>query len=128
MTTIDAAKYHHGNGADTLEDAAWHIGVFLLFCAERGMAAPEHGLESLRADATLHLLRRCDGKLWRGDLTAEGAAFADHAYEAYLAELGDLTLAQEVDVYSLGRQPQVGGLRDAVFEFLDDMLEAQRVS
>ena len=101
MSTIDAAKYHHGNGAETEEDGAWHIGVFLWWCAERGLASEAHALASLREDASAHLLTRCDGKLWRSDLTEEGARFADEAYEGYLAEVSDLAMGADVDTYSL---------------------------
>ena len=44
MSTIDAAKYHHGNGAETEEDGAYHIGLSLRFCAERRLAS----LQTLR--------------------------------------------------------------------------------
>lgn len=120
MTTIDAVKYHHGSGADTEEDAAWHIGVFLQYCAERGLVAPAHDLVALRADATAYVLTRCGGKLWDSDLTPEGAAFAADIYDAFLAEAGDLAIAAELSIYALRSDPNVGEIRAALFAFLDE--------
>lgn len=119
MATIDAAKYHHGNGAETEEDAAWHIGLFLLYCAERGLAAPHHSLESLRADATQHVLSKCGGKLWDTDLSPEGAALAARFYDSYLAEVADLAMADDRSAYEMRSHADQAGIRQVLFEFLD---------
>lgn len=126
MTTIDAAKYHHGNGAETGEDAAWHIGVFLLWCGERGLLAASHPLAKVRADPTRYVLEKLAGKLWSQDLSPEGADFAAHAYGAYCDEMCDLAAIHDVSPYRLRA---LDGERDArgwLFEYLDEAYEMHR--
>lgn len=116
---IDAADYHHGRGAETREHAAWHVGVFLWWCAERGLAAKSHSVASLREDATRHVLRRCDGKLIERDLSEDGAALAKRVYAAFLRKLDERAKAVDVSVYALGRHPDAASIREALFADLD---------
>src|SRR6185312_9520040 len=63
--TIDAVEYHLGDSAATEHDAAWHIGVFLQWCARNGMLAPRHAAAEAIADPIKFLLLKCSGKLDR---------------------------------------------------------------
>lgn len=120
---IDAADFHEGRGADTREDAAWHIAAFLWWCAERGLASKSHAVESLREDATRHFFRRCDGKLIDDDLTKDGAAVAKRIYKPYLRKVAARAKALGVSAYALGRQPDAAAIREALFADLDALRE-----
>jgi hypothetical protein len=85
--TIDAVRYHLGSGYDTEGEAAWHIAVFLQWCARNGMLAPTHAAAAAIAGPIDFLLQRCGGKLCQGDLTAEGNRFAGRVYPEYLREV-----------------------------------------
>jgi hypothetical protein len=97
--TIDAVEYHLGDTADTEDDAAWHIGVFLQWCARNGMLAPGHAAAEAIADPARFLITKCNGRLERDDLTAEGNRFATHVYDRYLAALGDLADRHDLHDY-----------------------------
>lgn len=125
MAVIDAAKHHHGNGAAELEDAAWHIGVFLEWCAENGLAAPEHEAEAVRADPVRYVLDHCGGKLLPSDLSKAGAAFAVRAYGEMMCELADLASTAGVGPFELRTHPDVDDFELALFELLDDLRDEQ---
>jgi hypothetical protein len=125
MAVIDAAKFHHGNGASELEDGAWHIAVFLEWCVENGLAAPEHVAEAVRADPIRYLLNRCGGKLLPSDLSKAGAAFAVRAYGEMMCELADLASAAGVGAFELRTHPEADDFELALFELLDDLWEEE---
>ena len=112
--TIDAVEYHLGDIADTEEHAAWHIGVFLQWCACSGLLAPRHAAAEAIADPVGFLLRKCGGRLDSADLTAAGDRFATYVYDDYLAALGDLADRLDLHDYltaryqSLSRGHRVG--------------------
>jgi hypothetical protein len=124
MTTIDAAKYHSGNGADTDEAACWHIVTFMLWCADRRLLAPQHSAEELRRDPVAYFHDRCGGKLWGEDLTPEGAAFAEAVWGDYGNEMTDLCVTHDIShTYDLWKQPNAEEIRGWLFEYLDEAFE-----
>ena len=125
MTTIDAVKYHHGNGAASEEDAAWHIGVFLLWCGERGLLAASRALEKVRKNPTRYVLKNCSGKLWSQDLSPKGAEFALHAYGNYLNEVSDIAIHQDVSPYRLRVLARSEEVKGWLFEYLDGVYNAR---
>jgi hypothetical protein len=128
MTTIDAAKYHHGNGAASEEDAAWHIGVFLLWCGERGLLAASHALEKVRTNPTRYVLKNCSGKLWSQDLSPKGADFASQAYGNYLNEVSDIAIHQGVSAYGLRALDRTDEVVGWLFEHLDGAYKAHNTT
>ena len=60
--SIDRGDSHYGD-AKTWERACRHIGLFLWWAAERGLASEEHELEEVRSDPTAHFISACDTKL-----------------------------------------------------------------
>jgi hypothetical protein len=125
MSTIDAAKYHHGRGAKAEEDAAYHIGLFLRFCAQCGLASAQHQtrLAELTSDPAKYLIKYCGGKLWSSDLTPDGAAFAERIYKRYLDEISDIAMGCDRDVYTLRTDPDRAEVEQLIFEYLDRRLE-----
>jgi hypothetical protein len=125
MSTIDAAKYHHGKGAATEEDGAYHIGLFLRFCAERGLASVQHQQQAreLVVDPATYLIEKCGGKLWSSDLTPNGLAFTERIYALYIREITDIAMGGDRDVYTLRSDPDRAEVEQLIFEYLDKRLE-----
>jgi hypothetical protein len=84
---IDRGDYHLED-AKTWERACRHIGLFLWWAAERGLASEEHDAKAAAANPTKYFINSCDTKLWNEDLTDDGNAFAEAEYDAYLTEQG----------------------------------------
>jgi hypothetical protein len=120
---IDKGDWHYDD-AGSWEAACRHIGVFLLWAMERGLAGPDHtDLEAARADPAGYVIRHCDTKLWDEDFSDEGARFAESRYSLYLEELGRYAADLDIDAYQL---PLTELKRDHFFAFLDKQLEAWR--
>ncbi len=85
--SIDRGDAHIAD-AKTWQRACRHMGLFLWWAAERGLASETHELESIRLDPTEHFISECDAKLWEEDLNERGNTFALKEYGAYLDEVG----------------------------------------
>ena len=97
---IDRGDWHYDD-AQTWERACRHIGLFLWWAAERGLASEEHDVSAVRANPTKHFIERCDTKLWGEDLTDAGNAFAETEYSAYLDAVGAYTAALGLGAYEI---------------------------
>jgi hypothetical protein len=97
MTTFDDASWH--SGADDFPDdvpeqnAATHIGLFLTWAIDKGLFAdpevPREAVDAVRLRAMGGrelLLDYCDGKLFSGLLTEQGADFAKTSYDGFLED------------------------------------------
>ncbi len=84
--SIDRADSHYDD-AGSMEKAARHICLFLLWATERGLAAKNHDAKSIAADPCGYFDRECDGKLWTEDFTERGNRFVEAVYCAYLGEV-----------------------------------------
>lgn len=87
--------------AETWERACRHIGLFLWWAAERGLASEDHEPGALRTNATKYFIEQCDTKLWDEDLTDEGNAFAESEYDAYLEEVSAYARSLGVGDYEI---------------------------
>jgi hypothetical protein len=83
---IDNGEYHMAD-AKNWEQACRHIGLFLWWAAERGLAAEAHHPAVLRCGATAHVLLQCETKLVADDLNEQGNVFAAAEYDNYLGEV-----------------------------------------
>ncbi len=117
MTTIDRGDSHY-EYADDWATACRHIGWFLLWAAQRGLATVDHQsrVAEIAAAPGDYVRGVCDGKLLARDLTADGAAFASRSYDAYLRYLDACGRGQGKDPYGL---TDSAALRDEIFGFLD---------
>jgi hypothetical protein len=109
MASIDRADWHYG-ADDFPEDApdengATHIGWFVRWAIGRGLFmkeedTPDEMIEAVRVGTMSgrdFVLEQLDGKLWPSDLSQEGQAFAEAQYDEYLRDVGDLTVALDLD-------------------------------
>ncbi len=119
---IDRGDSHYDD-AGSWERACRHIGLFLWWAAERGLASEDHELASLRANATQHVIDHCDTKLWDEDLTDEGNAFATSEYDAYLGEVSAYARTLGVGDYEV---PEGEVTKKHFFEWLDGRLASRR--
>lgn len=106
----------HFDDAGSWEKACRHMALFLWWAAERGLASEDHGVESLRKDATKHFIEQCDTKLWEEDLTDEGNAFAEKEYDAYLGEVHAYASKLGVGDYEI---PEGEATKSHFFAWLD---------
>ncbi|HEY5934658.1 MAG TPA: hypothetical protein VIU61_08485 [Kofleriaceae bacterium] len=81
--SIDRGDSHFAD-AKTWNRACRHIGLFLWWAAERGLASDEVDAKACAKAPTKYFITHCDTKLWDDDLTTEGQAFAKAEYDAYL--------------------------------------------
>lgn len=81
--SIDRGDSHFAD-AKTWNRACRHIGLFLWWAAERGLASDEVDAKACAKAPTKYFITNCDTKLWDDDLTTEGQAFAKAEYDAYL--------------------------------------------
>lgn len=115
---IDRADSHFDD-AGTLEKAARHICLYLLWAAERGLASEIHDPKSIAADPLGHFERECDFKLWTEDFTERGNAFTAATYDDYLDEVHAFAERLGIGDYDV---PQDGATRDHFFAWLDAKL------
>lgn len=120
--SIDRGDAHFGD-AKTWERASRHIGLFLWWAAERGLASDDHELTEVRANPTQYFIDACDTKLWDQDLTAEGNAFAQSDYGAYLDEVGAYAKVLGVGDYEV---PEGAATTKHFFDWLDGRLAIVR--
>jgi hypothetical protein len=109
MASIDRADWHHD--ADNFpedapeENGATHIGWFVRWAIGRGLFVkeedtPDEMIAAVRVGKMSgrdFVLKQLDGKLWPSDLNREGQAFAEAQYDEYLGDIGDLTMALDLD-------------------------------
>lgn len=119
LMSIDRGDAHVGD-AKTWQRACRHMGLFLWWAAERGLAAETHELESIRLDPTEHFICACDAKLWEEDLNERGNAFALQAYGAYLDEVGAYARVLGVGDYEI---PENEATAKHFFGWLDGRLK-----
>jgi hypothetical protein len=109
MASIDRADWHYGADdfpKDTPDaNGATHIGWFVRWAIDRGLFVkdedtPAEMIGAVRAgtmSARDFVLEQLDGKLWPGDLSQEGLAFAEAQYDKYLKDVGDLVVALDLE-------------------------------
>lgn len=97
---IDRGDAHLGD-AKTWERACRHMGLFLWWAAERGLASENHPAQEVRLNPTQHFLDHCDAKLWEEDLNERGNAFAAQEYGGYLDEVGAYAKVTGVGDYEI---------------------------
>ncbi|MEM6792056.1 MAG: hypothetical protein AAGA56_05105 [Myxococcota bacterium] len=76
--SIDKLKFHTDD-ADSPEQAAAHMAIFLEWAAERGHLAGHHDVEKLRADPVKYVVEESPN-IAESDFTDEGYAFAAEGY------------------------------------------------
>ena len=121
---IDRGDAHIGD-AETWERACRHMILFLWWAVERGLASEDHEAEAVRADPTQHFIDQCDTKLSDEDLTDDGNAFAEAAYESYADEVGAYAKALSVGVYEI---PEGDATTKHFFTWLDARLASFRAA
>ena len=100
MSKLDDASWH---------DKATHIGLFvawtLLTGLWKGEASQATAVAKVRRRAmtgTQFLMQQCDGKLVSDDLTAAGAAFAEHYYpKQYMKDYRRLLVGRQPTDYAV---------------------------
>ncbi len=121
---IDRGDYHV-DSAGSIELACRHIGLYLWWAAERGLASTAHDPAEVAQGPTGYFIRICDAKLWDEDFNDEGLAFTGFVYESYLGELSRYARELGVDDYQV---PQTAELKDQFFGWLDRKLEIWKAS
>lgn len=116
--TIDRGDYHFED-AQTWERACRHIGLFLWWASERGLASEDHHPAVLRCGATEHIILQCDTKLWVDDLNDAGNDFAADAYDSYLGEVTEYAGRLGVGDYDI---PEADATTTHFFVWLDSRL------
>jgi hypothetical protein len=119
---IDRGDWHYEEAGDW-QRACWHIGLYLWWAAERGLASEEISAKAAAQDPTNYFIRHCDAKLWDEDMNDEGVAFADACYRDYLKAVSAYAKQREVGDYEIPDDEQS---RAWLFEWLDRRLEAWR--
>lgn len=120
--SIDRGDLHYAD-AGTWERACRHMGLFLWWAAERGLAAEDHDVQRVRENATEYFISQCDTKLWDEDLTGEGNAFAKARYNACLGEVSAYAASLGVGAYEV---PESQTTTDHIFDWLDASLAEWR--
>ncbi|MBX3252315.1 MAG: hypothetical protein KF901_34395 [Myxococcales bacterium] len=115
----------HFDDAGTWERACRHIGLFLWWAAGRGLASEEHDPSALAEDPTQYVISECDTKLWNEDLSDEGNAFAEAAYDAYLGEVSAYAKSLRVGDYDI---PANAATKAHFSLWLDRRLDAWRAA
>lgn len=120
MATIERGDAHIADAGDWPE--AYQMGVFLLWAARHGIAAPDHveQLTRLAAAPAAYVVNACDGKLLPGDFAA-GETVIRHVYERFLADFCDVVVSEASRADFVGLDPE---LLASIDRFLDR--EAQR--
>lgn len=117
--SIDRGDSHWGD-AKSWEKACRHIGLFLWWAAERGLASELHDAEKMRSAPTQWFIRQCDTKLTNEDLSDDGNAFAKAVYEDYLLEVDRYSKKLKVGVYEI---PEGASTTEHFFQYLDARLK-----
>ncbi len=120
---IDKGDWHYED-AGSWEAACSHIGLYLWWMAERGLARQEHDPKEIAPAPATYVIKQLDTKLWEDDLSEEGARFAQLHYQGYLGELTRIAGALEKSVYDATPHD----MRDDAFAWLDKTLRAWRAS
>jgi hypothetical protein len=115
----------HFDDAGNWEQACRHIGLFLWWAANRGLASEEHGPDAMAENPTEYFIANCDTKLWRDDFNDEGNAFAEAEYDAYLGAVSAYARSIGVGDYEI---PTDRATTDHFFAWLDRRLDAWRAA
>lgn len=118
---IDRGDWHFDD-ATTWERACRHIGLYLWWAAKRGLA-PEHDAAAAAKAPTAYFIRMCDTKLWDEDFSAEGLAFTNAEYKAYLGEVSNHAEQAGIGDYDL---PEDTATAAYFFAWLDESLAKWR--
>lgn len=120
MATIDRGDAHFEDAGDWPE-ACYHMGVFLLWAARRGLAAREHvgQLARLAAAPGDYVVDACDTKLLPDDFTASETVIRE-LYDEFLAHFGNLVVTKTSRAYVVGLDAE---LLASVDRFLDRELQ-----
>ena len=97
--SIDRGDSHFGD-AGSWEKACRHMGLFLAWAMECGLASEDHEGEDA-SSPTEYFIGACDTKLTDEDFSDEGNAFVDAAYEDYLGEVSAYAGTLGVSDYDL---------------------------
>lgn len=116
--SVDKLKFHVDE-AETVEQAAAHMGIFLEWAATQGFLAAHHDVLKLNADPVRYVVDECPN-LGENDFTREGYAFAREGYGEYLEYLGEH--ASDLDLSSYEYAAGVEA-RDDMFECLNEALQ-----
>jgi len=122
LMSIDRGDFHYDD-AQSWERACRHIGLFLWWAADRGLASEDHHAEEIAPNPTQYFIGQCDTKLWDEDLTDDGNAFATAAYDEYLGEVGVYAEGLGVGNYEV---PEGEATRKHFFDWLDARLATWR--
>jgi hypothetical protein len=90
----------HFDDAGSWEKACRHMGLFLAWAMDRGLASEDHAGEDATS-ATAYFIEACDTKLTDEDFTPDGNAFVEVAYEDYLGEVSAYAGALGVGDYDI---------------------------
>lgn len=114
----------HFDDAGSWEKACRHMGLFLAWAMERGLASADHEGEDA-SSATAYFIAACDTKLTDEDFGDEGNAFVAASYEDYLGEVSAYAGALCVGDYDLSEDATTAAHFHA---WLDAALAAWRQS
>lgn len=121
---IDRLKFHTDD-ADSPEQAAAHIAIFLEWAGKQGFLAPRHDLDKLGADPIRYVLEECPD-LAESDLTDAGNAFAQEEYGEYLDYLGEHASDADMSSYEYAASPAGRALmHECLDEALEEFIETQ---
>lgn len=115
---IDRGDSHYDD-AGSWERACRHIGLFLWWAAERGLASEHHDPKKIRENPTEHFISQCDTKLYDEDMTEDGRAFAASEYGNYLGEVSAYARTLSVTDYEI---PENDVTTKHFFDWLDARL------
>lgn len=118
--SIDRAD-DHLHDAKTWPRACRHVGLFLWWAAERGLASERHDPDEVRRAPTEYF-GACDGKLLERDLTEQGNTFASRWYRAYLNETSAYARTLGVGDYEI---PEGEATTKHFFAWLDGRLKSE---
>ena len=113
----------HFDDAGTWEKACRHIGLYLAWAAERGLASDDHDAKDVAKSPTQHFIAMCDTKLWEDDFNEAGLAFTNAWYTSYLSEVSKYAKQRGVTDYEI---PENAVTKQHFYAFLDDKLADAR--
>ena len=120
--SIDRGDSHYDD-AQSWERACRHIGLFLWWAAERGLASEDHDAAEAAKQPTQYFISQCDTKLWDEDFGDEGNAFVEAAYGDYCGEVSAYAKSLGLGDYEI---PESAATTKHFFDWLDARLAAWR--
>lgn len=122
--SLDRGDAHYDD-AGNWPRACRHIGLFLWWAADRGVAAIQHDPAKMKADPTGYFIDACDSKLQEDDLNNEGKAFARARYGLYVEAVATFARDHEMGTYDI---PHGDATTTWFFAWLDAELRKWRTS